>query len=177
MTSGLEEELKKSDKAAHAALEMRRKELAAEEADIADSRIRYEAERMVDFYDELSDRKVAEEVAGIIQRFMSLERVVGEAITVSLRLTSLPFDETTYVQQYNDALDTIVGLETECQQLEAEVLSLCGAVPGPPSRLAHVFNTLLDIVRGHIENLSCAQSLVGCCKESYRMGVKTLTLN
>ncbi len=128
MASSLEEELKKSSHVAHSALELRRKELAAEEEDIADSRIRYETERMLDFYDELSDRKVrplysrinslanpskvAEEVAAIIQRFVSLEKVVGEATTAGLRLTSLPCDETTEVQRYNDALHTIGESET-----------------------------------------------------------------
>ena len=58
MTSSLEEELKRSGDSAQVALKVRRQELAAEEADIADSRVRYEAERMLDFYDELNDRKV-----------------------------------------------------------------------------------------------------------------------
>ena len=58
MTSSLEEELKRSCDSAQVALKVRRQELAAEEADIADSRVRYEAERMLDFYDELNDRKV-----------------------------------------------------------------------------------------------------------------------
>ena len=58
MTSSLEAELKRSGDSAQVALKVRRQELAAEEADIADSRVRYEAERMLDFYDELNDRKV-----------------------------------------------------------------------------------------------------------------------
>ncbi|TFK94275.1 hypothetical protein K466DRAFT_477004 [Polyporus arcularius HHB13444] len=176
MASSLEEELKKSSHVAHSALEIRRKELAEEEEDIADSRIRYETERMLDFYDELSDRKVAEEVAAIIQRFVSLEKVVGEATTAGLRLTSLPYDETTDIQRYNDALDTIGGLEDECQELEADVLSLCGTLSSTEGRLPGVLDSLLDILRGHTENLTSAQSLVRCCKESYRMGIGTLTL-
>ena len=50
--------MKRSGDSAQVALKVRRQELAAEEADIADSRVRYEAERMLDFYDELNDRKV-----------------------------------------------------------------------------------------------------------------------
>ena len=49
----------KSNNAARAVLDTRRNELAAEEADIAESRVRFEAERLVDFYDELGDRQVS----------------------------------------------------------------------------------------------------------------------
>jgi hypothetical protein len=40
------------------ALERRAKELSQEEADLADRRIRFETERIVAFYDELSTAKV-----------------------------------------------------------------------------------------------------------------------
>ncbi|RPD66863.1 hypothetical protein L227DRAFT_648032 [Lentinus tigrinus ALCF2SS1-6] len=134
MTSGMEEELRRSDNAAQAALKARRKELAAEEADIADSRTRYEGERMLDFYDELSDHK------------------------------------------YNAVLDQLGGLEDECQNLEVEVLSLCSMVSSQDGRLSGVLHNLLDIVRGHAENVANAQKLVRCCKENYRVGIGTLTL-
>ncbi len=49
----------KSKNVARAALDTRRNELAAEEADIAESRVRFEAERLVDFYDKLGDRQVS----------------------------------------------------------------------------------------------------------------------
>ncbi|RPD80809.1 hypothetical protein L226DRAFT_529266 [Lentinus tigrinus ALCF2SS1-7] len=112
----------------------------------------------------------------MIRRFISLERVVGEATTAGLRLTSLPLDDTTEVQQYNAVLDQLGGLEDECQNLEVEVLSLCSMVSSQDGRLSGVLHNLLDIVRGHAENVANAQKLVRCCKENYRVGIGTLTL-
>lgn len=58
MTSTLEEGLSSGRSIAQDALDKRSEELDAEEADIAESRVRYEVERLLDFYDELSDTKV-----------------------------------------------------------------------------------------------------------------------
>ena len=129
MTSTLEAQFTKSRDTACAALEARSDELAAEEADIAESRVRFEAERLVDFYDELGDRqvgttlhpltkadavhrKVAEDVATIIRRFKNFERTMGETTASALRLTSLPLDETTHVSQYNIILNHIGTFQT-----------------------------------------------------------------
>lgn len=71
---------------------------------------------------------------------------------------------------------TTDGLEDECQDLEAEVLSLHGTVSDQSGRLSSVLENLLNILRGHVQNVGSAQSVVRCCKESYRMGIGTLTL-
>lgn len=59
MTSTVEEGLSSGRAAAQGALKKRREELDAEETDIAESRVRYEAERLLDFYDELNGTKVS----------------------------------------------------------------------------------------------------------------------
>ena len=59
MGSTLEDELASSRSLAQAALEHREHELKEEESDIADSRVRYDAERLLEFYDELQDVKVS----------------------------------------------------------------------------------------------------------------------
>ena len=124
MTSTLQDELRRSRGAALAALETRKNDLAAEEADIAESRIRYEAERLIDFYDELSDKKVCnapclgesiqhitskitEELANLIASFKSLESRVADSTKAALRLTSLPLNDTTHVSQYNHVLNSL----------------------------------------------------------------------
>lgn len=124
MTSTLEDELGKARKAAQIALEARKEELDAEEADIAESRVRVESERLLDFYDELDGKKVSslhvltkvaernlskvvEDVAAMVIRFRTLERNVGEVTSAALRLSSLPLDDTTHISRYNRMLDLI----------------------------------------------------------------------
>ncbi|KAI1796094.1 hypothetical protein LXA43DRAFT_988311 [Ganoderma leucocontextum] len=175
MTSTLDVEFMKSKNAAREALDTRRNELAAEEADIAESRIRFEAERLVDFYDELVDRQVAEEVATIILRFKDFERTVGETTAAALRLASFPLDETTDVSQYNIMLNHVDSLEDVCQELETQVLRLSSDVPHS-SKLSTILRDLSNILSGHAENVACTIDVVQRCKENYRMGVGTLTL-
>lgn len=124
MTSTLEDELGKASKAAQIALEARKEELDAEEADIAESRLRVESERLLDFYDELDGKKVSslhvltkvaernlskvvEDVAAMVVRFRTLERNVGEVTSAALRLSSLPLDDTIHISRYNRMLDLI----------------------------------------------------------------------
>ena len=122
MASSLEHELGRARTVTSAALETMKSELVTEEADIAESRVRYEAERLVDFYDELADKKVcnaihsdeatqhiiprklAEEIVAMVTSFNTLEAAVGEATRKALQLTALPLDDTTHVSQYTTVL-------------------------------------------------------------------------
>ncbi|KAI0774563.1 hypothetical protein C8Q74DRAFT_1200959 [Fomes fomentarius] len=177
MTSTLEDELGKANKAAQIALEARKKDLNAEEADIAESRVRYESERLLDFYDELDDKKVVEEVAAMIIRFRTLERNVGEVTSAALQLSSLPLDDTTHIYRYNRMIDSIDSLEDDCERFEVQLSSLSSAVSSSVGRMPSLLSKLSALLGGYVENVACARSVVECCKENYRMGVGTLTLN
>ncbi|KAI0638488.1 hypothetical protein C8Q77DRAFT_1048857 [Trametes polyzona] len=176
MTSSLEEGLLSGRLTAQDALAKRQAELDAEEADIADSRVRYEAERLLDFYDELGDAKVAEEVASMILRFKTVERGVNEAASQALRLTSLPLDDTTHITQYTTLLDTLDLLEMECQDVQEGMQSLERASTRDERRLTQVLGNIADIVRGYAESVRGARRVVESCRENYRMGIGTLTL-
>ncbi|KAI0355301.1 hypothetical protein OH77DRAFT_1403237 [Trametes cingulata] len=175
MTSTLDDELSSSRLVARAALENKQAELTAEEQDIAESRVRYEAERVLNFYDELSDSKAAEQIPTTIRQLKRIERRVAEATSQALRLASLPLDDTTHITEYTGSLDTLERLEAECGKLHVEVQTLLRLHTGH-SRLSQVLANLSDIIRGHEENVACAKSVVQCCKENYRMGIETLTL-
>ncbi|OJT07109.1 hypothetical protein TRAPUB_2043 [Trametes pubescens] len=176
MTSTVEEGLSSGRTVAQGALKKRKEELDVEEADIAESRVRYEAERLLDFYDELNDTKVAEEVAAIIMRFKDVEHNVSETTAQTLRLTSAPLDDTTHVNRYTTLLDTLDALEEECQNLRAQVDSLADAAQSSERRLPLLLNNLSDILQGHEVCVGSAKRVVQCCKENYRMGIGTLTL-
>ncbi|TBU33036.1 hypothetical protein BD311DRAFT_653203 [Dichomitus squalens] len=177
MTSALEVEFEKAENIARAALNARKDELAAEEAGIAEGRVRFEAERLIQFYNELGDREVAEEVATIVLRYKKLERTVGETTAAALHVASLPLDETTHVSQYSNILDQIESLEDECRELEVLVHSLLTTTTSfRGDTLPTVLRDISVIIAGHAENAACARDVVQCSKENYRMGIGTLTL-
>ncbi|KAH9899553.1 hypothetical protein C8Q73DRAFT_743465 [Cubamyces lactineus] len=176
MGSTLEDELASSRSLAQAALEHREHELKEEESDIADNRVRYDAERLLEFYDELQDVKVANEVADIIKRFQEVEKSLNEATTTSLRLTMLPLDHTTHITQYTNVIHTLDELGSECRELGAWVHSLPTTATHSKRRLPSLLHNLTDILQGHLENVICARSVVQCCKENYHIGMETLTL-
>lgn len=64
MSASLENSYAASQRSAAAALEERRAELSAQEANIADARVRFDAERLVSFYDELLAPQVHSRLAG-----------------------------------------------------------------------------------------------------------------
>ena len=59
MSSTLEDELASSRALARRALEHKQNDLNTEESDITDSRVRYDAERLLEFYDELHEVEVS----------------------------------------------------------------------------------------------------------------------
>ncbi|KAI0650436.1 hypothetical protein C8Q79DRAFT_900519 [Trametes meyenii] len=176
MTSTLEDGIVSGSTAARASLERKQDILHTEEADIAESRVRYEAERLLNFYDDLSSHKIAEEVVALILRFKRVENSVGEATSRALQAVSLPLDDTTHISQYTQLLDTLDLLETECQRLGMHIRSIALDIPTDGSKLSPLLISLAEILRGHEDNVQCAKSVVQSCKETYRMGIGTLTL-
>ncbi|KAI0331320.1 hypothetical protein GY45DRAFT_1249095 [Cubamyces sp. BRFM 1775] len=176
MSSTLEDELASARSLAHAALKQKENELKAEESDIADSRVRYDAERLLEFYDEFHDVEIAKEVADIIKRFQEVERNVSDSTTKSLRCTTLPLNDTTHITQYTDVICTLDALEAECRELSTRVHSLPITAISDERRLPSLLGNLADILQGHLENVLCAKSVVQCCKENYHIGMETLTL-
>ena len=67
-------------------------------------------------------------------------------------------------------------LEDECRGLEAQILRLSSDVPRG-GKLSIALRDLSSILSGHVENVVCTMDVVQCCKENYRMGVGTLTLD
>ncbi|KAI0832733.1 hypothetical protein BC628DRAFT_1528969 [Trametes gibbosa] len=178
MTSTIEDGLCAGRLSAEQSLKSRQEQLNVEEADIAESRVRYEAEQLLDFYDELSDVKVAEEVATMIMQFNIIERRVDAATAQALYLSALPLDDTTDISRYNDLLDTFETdiLETDCQKTRTQAQLLLNHTQEPEGKLLHLLENISDILQGQLQNAMSAKSMVHCCKENHRIGIGTLTL-
>ncbi|KAI0751089.1 hypothetical protein C8Q80DRAFT_1155476, partial [Daedaleopsis nitida] len=176
MSTSLEDELQRARTTALGTIEARRRELAAAETDIAESRIRFEAERLLDFYDELDDKKVAAEITTLISRFKAVERSISETTSAALRLVSLPLDHTTHISRYNEVLNTIDSLEDECQGLEAQVGCLSTTISANEGRLPPLLSDISTLLVGYLESVASAKGVVELCKENYCIGIETLTL-
>ncbi|OBZ70120.1 hypothetical protein A0H81_09651 [Grifola frondosa] len=105
MKSTLEGQLESSKVAAAKSLERRARELSVEEADVADSRVRFEAEHLLDFYEEIGDVEIAQEVPMIVTSFMKLEETCADVSSRVLQLASS--DGNVHVNRYNEILDCI----------------------------------------------------------------------
>ncbi|KAH9855044.1 hypothetical protein C2E23DRAFT_725656 [Lenzites betulinus] len=178
MTSTIEDGLSSGKLSAERSLKNRQAQITAEEADITESRVRYEAEQLLNFYDELSDAKVAEEVAAMVMRFKTIEKRVGEASAQALHLAMFPLDDTTHISQYNNLLYTFEtdSLEADCQDMLTEAQSLLHRTQAPDRTLPHLLQNISDVMQGYSQNVASAKSMVQCCKENHRMGIGTLTL-
>ncbi|KAJ7223994.1 hypothetical protein C8J57DRAFT_1535891 [Mycena rebaudengoi] len=162
MSSTLEACFQSAETAAEKDLTTRAKELAEEESDISDQRVRLEAERAVEFYDELSTDKFATEAPSIMQAFL----LHGDAST-TLEAEALQL--------------ATKNLQREECELSAAIIQLTQADDGIPDesatessarfQLNHVFAACLPVLRARAANLKMAHELLEGAKENLAMSL------
>ncbi|KAJ7248527.1 hypothetical protein C8J57DRAFT_1189777 [Mycena rebaudengoi] len=193
MSSTLEACFQSAETAAEKDLTTRAKELAEEESDISDQRVRLEAERAVEFYDELSTDKFATEAPSIMQAFL----LHGDASTTleaeALQLATSPqgpaeADYYSPMRPYNAILDKLgeltwlkENLQREECELSAAIIQLTQADDGIPDesatessarfQLNHVFAACLPVLRARAANLKMAHELLEGAKENLAMSL------
>ncbi|EMD40537.1 hypothetical protein CERSUDRAFT_111137, partial [Gelatoporia subvermispora B] len=166
MTRSLQDCYSASEKIALDALNTRAQELETEETDIADSRTRFEAERLLDFYDELCSPEMAAEAPGVVQKFLQSEDVCVRLVSEALDLSSRSPNVGMHVTAYNDLLDRMDVALSELSLLDSSLVSLTTRAVPDGSRVVPVFVALLRVIRAYCSNLSSAISLVGSCKDA-----------
>ncbi|KZT66047.1 hypothetical protein DAEQUDRAFT_730816 [Daedalea quercina L-15889] len=170
MSATLENSYAAAQRSAAAALEQRRVELSEEEADIADARVRFDAERLIDFYDELMTPQVASAVAALVQQFLAHEEACSQTLARALWLVQEPANEHLRITQFNGILDEINQLSDEATQLEYSIVAIVpkevernvktGDLPEQDSLLKRTLLALLPVVRARGVNLECARAVV-----------------
>ncbi|KAJ7771069.1 hypothetical protein DFH07DRAFT_734932 [Mycena maculata] len=185
MTSTLDACFKTAESAAEQNIAARTKEVAEEESDLSDQRVRLDAERHVEFYQELSTDKFATTAPSIMQAFLSH----GEACTVleseSLQLATIQRvpaeDDYSPMRPYNAILDRLGESFRQNAQLHASIVALTqedGSVdsmeedieqPSARSQMIHVFSACLPILQGRATNLQMAHELLEGAKENLAM--------
>ncbi|KAJ7755900.1 hypothetical protein B0H16DRAFT_1662690 [Mycena metata] len=117
MTTTLEACFKTAESTAEANLEEREKELAEEESDISEQRVRLEAERSIEFYEELGTDKFATAAPSIMQGFLAhgdaCTQLESEALQLAMTPPTLAEDEYSPMRPYNAMLDRLGSIQAE----------------------------------------------------------------
>ncbi|KDR84082.1 hypothetical protein GALMADRAFT_236726 [Galerina marginata CBS 339.88] len=193
MSSTLDACFKGAEAAATNDLETRSNEVAAQESEISDQRDRLEAERSIEFFDELQLDPFVKEAPAIMQQFQShgdsCTRIEKEALKLATRSAPDPPEEEP-LKVYQDMLRDLEGLHNEATDLQSSIMKLTEAPPpaaettGEEARLtatdsssarsqvSGVFAACLPVLRLRISNLSVAQELIDLALENVSLGLR-----
>ncbi|KAJ7246601.1 hypothetical protein B0H12DRAFT_759645 [Mycena haematopus] len=187
MTSTLEACFKSAETAAEKDLAAREAELAEEESEVSDQRVRLEAERQIEFYEELSTDKFATAAPSIMQAFIAH----GDACTLleaeALQLATgrnAPAEDDYYspMRPYNSLLEKLEERQREQSELHASIVALTqddGAntseedtdQPSARTQMMHVFSACLPVLQARAANLQMAHELLEGAKENLAMSI------
>ncbi|KAI0732861.1 hypothetical protein C8Q72DRAFT_70078 [Fomitopsis betulina] len=186
MSASLENSYAATERSAAAALEQQRTELSAQEADIADARVRFDAERLVSFYQELLTPEVAGAITSLVQAFLTHEEACSRTLAGALDLVERPANERLRIRQFNDVLDELDRLLEDAAQLESSIIAIARGQaecvvetsdrPEQSGRLIPALLALLPVVRTRVANLECARTVAQSCKVNIRLATKAQSL-
>ncbi|KIK64757.1 hypothetical protein GYMLUDRAFT_71163 [Collybiopsis luxurians FD-317 M1] len=139
MTSTLDACFKEAEHAAQNDLKTRSEELDKEQESISDQQVRYEAEREIQFYDELASDKFAKEAPKIMQTFLShgetCTQLEAQALSIAskdLSGSGIDYDNMDLMlREYDDVLDRLGSLLMETFELESAILRLTVSSAAP----------------------------------------------
>ncbi|KAF8204667.1 hypothetical protein BJ912DRAFT_939024 [Pholiota molesta] len=192
MTSTLDACFKDAEVAATHDLETRAKELSEEESELAEQRDRLEAERAIDFFEELGSGTFAKEAPGIMQLFSShgdsCARAETEALKLAMRNGPDPDDEEP-LKAYNDMLQVLEELQHEATSLQDSITKLTESpedatvntdanattvaeTTAARSQVTSVFASCLPVLRARSANLAMAQELIDTALENVSLGLR-----
>ncbi|KAJ3866936.1 hypothetical protein EV359DRAFT_61894 [Lentinula novae-zelandiae] len=132
MASTLDACFEDAEEVAEKNIQARSEELDKQEASSSDQRTRSEAERLIEFYGELSSDKFAKDAPKIMQNFLSHGDACTDIETEALRIASQDLNHIDFdtmdimgpLREYNDVLDRLGTLQMEAFELESAMLRL-----------------------------------------------------
>ncbi|PPQ92733.1 hypothetical protein CVT25_015700 [Psilocybe cyanescens] len=177
-------------------LETRAKELEAQESEISEQLNRLDAERSIEFYDELGSDAFATEAPAIMTLFHShgdaCNRIEIEALKLVSRDAPDPPEEEP-LKVYQDMLDDLEQLHAEATSLQNSIIKLTQeplastenkTADGDPgstinadassarSQVNGIFSACLPVLRARLANLSMAQELIDSALENVSLGLR-----
>lgn len=189
MTSTLEACFASSEQVAKNDLETRAKQISEEESELSDQRTRLEAERAIDFYDELATDTFARDAPLIMKTFHShgdaCTRLEAEALNLAVRGSAVPDDDAP-LQVYADMLDSLEELQAEASDLESSILKLTSSTPANDDaatesssargQIISVIAACLPVLHARIANLTMAQDLIDSAQENLSISLRMESL-
>jgi len=180
MTSSLEAVFQAAELSAQSTLHERAKELAEEEADIADQRVRFDAEQRVALFDDLASNPLSQELPEIMQTFLRdgdiCNKIVGEALQIGTQSQKQP-DDRLNLQLHNEILDQLERAHNEANRLEFSIMRLLDSVQlAADSPIRPIFAACLPVVRARTTNLVVAQDLLESSKGNLEMTLQLESL-
>ncbi|CAL1700198.1 unnamed protein product [Somion occarium] len=175
MTATLQHVHKLTERSTLNSLQDRSNELAAEEALVADARVRFEAEQILEFCDELSDSQFSTELPELFQNFLRLASAHRESISSALKLSPDVLDATS-IRRCNDCLLTIDNIIQQARHVESQATRLAKLCEGAQSRTHELLKSMLLVVHDQLVTLENARSLVECQKSNTRTRVQLESL-
>ncbi|KAF5364069.1 hypothetical protein D9756_000163 [Leucocoprinus leucothites] len=111
------------------------RQVTQDETALADEKVRYDSERLIEFCDELGSNLFAKEAPAVMQSFMSFgeicERVEAEALQLAMTTPSLESEEP--LQVYSAMMDKLDELQEQASKLESSILRLTKSASGTTS--------------------------------------------
>jgi len=164
----------------HTALHERAKELSEEEADIADQRVRFDAEHRVAVFEELATNPFSQELPKIMQAFLRngdiCNKTVGEALQIGTQ-SQKQLDDRPNLQLHNEILDQLERTHNETNRLEFSVVHLLDSVQlAADSPIRPIFAACLPVVRARAANLIVAQNLLKSSKDNLEITLQLKSL-
>ncbi|KAJ3998337.1 hypothetical protein F5050DRAFT_1745532 [Lentinula boryana] len=141
MASTLDACFKDAEETAKKDVKARSDALDTLEANISDERTRSEAERLIEFYGELSSDRFVKDAPKIMQSFLSHGEACTEIEAEALRIASQDLNNIDFdtmdimvpLREYNDVLDRLGTLQMEVFALESAILRLTVSTTEPSS--------------------------------------------
>ncbi|KAI0082513.1 hypothetical protein K474DRAFT_1655303 [Panus rudis PR-1116 ss-1] len=171
MTATTEDCYEKTRKSSLETLEASSRELSEQEDKIADARIRFEAERVLDFCDQLSDCKMQHLLPSFVQEFLRLEGWQKKLATDALYLSQSGGPSVETLQRHHALLLELDTLEEDIDSLEGNRRSLLQAHK-VDSRLRQLLGALCPLFEAWKVTQVEARTLVEISRDSCRTEVR-----
>ncbi|TFK17113.1 hypothetical protein FA15DRAFT_361973 [Coprinopsis marcescibilis] len=184
MASTLEACFSSSEESALKLISEKEKQVEAAEGESQEQRTRVDAERAIEFYEELESDKFSKIAPAIMQSFHShgdeCARVETQALELALQGPADP-NEDDPLQVYYDMLDNLDKLYKEARDLESKIVDFTSAfkggatqtgpaedtdIPSARSRILDVVTACLPVISARKSNLSMAQELIDSAQEN-----------
>ncbi|EAU84413.2 hypothetical protein CC1G_01409 [Coprinopsis cinerea okayama7 len=198
MASTLEACFNNSEESALKILHEKEKEVKAAESDVQEQQTRLDAQRAIEFYDELESDKFAKAAPAIMKSFQAhgdaCAKAEREALELAMKGTTPDPEDEAPLQPYYDMLENLEQLHSDALNLESSILELAsefkeeGAaddgkeesegsdLPWARSRLLGAINACLPVIRARISNLSMAQELIDSAQENVSISLRMESL-